>query len=529
MGGFAAIPNLLQDPDATRRLLALVAKPGQPVQAQAVLSSTPNPGLPTAQPLAANSPTGASMTPGQYKSQQAALAALPTPNVVPASGMGGMAAVPNLGAPTGGPVAVHSQAIDDSNRLDMLKNTGAGVDQIKNPWLRGFATVGDVALSELAPRLAQGIPGTELHHQMLLNQQNAIVDNDQTRALRGAQIGDADAQAQQRAAQGYKADAQADDLRPFVMSVAQAAALNHPELAGTQATMRDYNRALQSAGNNNTSLANNQNTNSTKVTTTGMNNATAIANNGATNASHESIAAAADKTRTLVAQMHDATSRANNANTNATSLANNQNTNNHRSGGGDPLPGGGFKVPADVTKRAALASNVTENANSVDQLLQQHPDMVGSVGGRFTSVQQMIGSDDPAIAEMGVRMHNIALASNGAHGVRSSEAIAQTENELFNHFKSGPEAIHGALNATRSSMQTFLDDENNFANTGNRGGRQNPARSGPKSAPQSAPPAGNASPATHVWSAAGWQAANPNGNINAARAAAAAQGFQVVK
>lgn len=80
----------------------------------------------------------------------------------------------------------------------------------------------------------------------------------------------------------------------------------------------------------------------------------------------------------------------------------------------------------------------------------------------------MIGSDDPDIHEMGVRMHNIALASNGAHCVRAQGAIQKTEDELFNNFKSGPNGVGGALKATRDSMQTFINDEKNFQTTGTR-------------------------------------------------------------
>lgn len=281
-----------------------------------------------------------------------------------------------------------------------------------------------------------------------------------------ASIADVQSQTEQRRAMGNKADTQSDSMAPFTMTAEQATAINHPELAGTQSTMRDYSKLLGMAGNNNTSSGNNTRTNTTKVTTTGMNNTTSTANNTANNKTKETVAEAADKTKSLIASMHDATSRANNAN-----------TNDHKGSAGN----GSFKVPADVTKRAALASNVNENADAVDQLIAKRPDMLGAEGGRYTNVQQMIGSNDPDIHEMGVRMHNIALASNGAHGVRAAGAIQKTEDELFNNFKSGPQGIAGSLKATRGSMQTFLDDEKNFATTGQRTGGNNmvpPAQGG---------------------------------------------------
>jgi hypothetical protein len=201
--------------------------------------------------------------------------------------------------------------------------------------------------------------------------------------------------------------------------------------------------------------------NATRVETTGMNNDTSRANNKDTNATHETVADAANKTKVLLGQMHD-----------ATSMANNQNTNNHKVGAD-----GNYKVPADVTKRAALASNVLENATAVSSILSQHPEIVGATGGRYSNVQQMIGSNDPNIQALGVRIHNIALASNGAHGVRSQEAVRDTENELFNHFKAGPQAIQSGLNSLTSSVQTFLDDEHNFSTTGKRTGG-NPSNPG---------------------------------------------------
>jgi hypothetical protein len=158
----------------------------------------------------------------------------------------------------------------------------------------------------------------------------------------------------------------------------------------------------------------------------------------------------------------------------STSRANNANTNDHKASNG----AGGFKVPADVTKRAALGANVMENADAVEEIIGRRPDIIGATGGRYTNVQQMIGSDDPDIQALGVRMHNMALASNGAHGVRAQQAIQKTEDELFNNFKAGPNAIKGALNATRGSVQTFLDDEKNFSTTGQRTGGFTPPPSG---------------------------------------------------
>lgn len=277
-----------------------------------------------------------------------------------------------------------------------------------------------------------------------------------------AQLEDVKSQTNQRNALAEKANQTAADLVPVPLTKEQAAAINQPALEGTGMTPRDYNRLVGLAGNNNTSKANNAATNDTRAQNNANSNDTKKTIADQKTATQKAIADAANKTKTLLQGMRDSTSRANNENTNA-----------NRGKTGD-----NFKVPADVTKRAALASNVLENADAVDQIITRRPDIIGAAGGRYSNVQQMIGSDDPDIQALGVRMHNMALASNGAHGVRAQQAIQKTEDELFGNFKAGPDAIRGALGATRGSMQTFLNDEQNFQTTGKRGGGITPPPTG---------------------------------------------------
>ncbi len=87
--------------------------------------------------------------------------------------------------PTQGPEA------KEAARLQASK---PGTQQIHNPFLRTLATVGDALASTFAPRLATVLPGTTLHHNMLLNQaehgatgEQTAMDNASKRALEGAQ------------------------------------------------------------------------------------------------------------------------------------------------------------------------------------------------------------------------------------------------------------------------------------------------------------------------------------------------------
>jgi hypothetical protein len=72
-------------------------------------------------------------------------------------------------------------------RLAYLTRTGSGVSQIKNPVGRVAAGIADVAGTILAPGIAAAIPGTTLHHNVLLNQAQAQLNNDQDQEQRALQ------------------------------------------------------------------------------------------------------------------------------------------------------------------------------------------------------------------------------------------------------------------------------------------------------------------------------------------------------
>lgn len=115
-------------------------------------------------------------------------------------------------------------------------------------------------------------------------------------------------------------------------------------------------------------------------------------------------------------------------------------------------------VSADEKKKAELAENMTFNANNIASTLMRRPDLVGTIAGRYTSVKQMAGTNDPDIVSLATDIHNIAMANNGIHGMRSAEAVTEFENKLLNNFKNGPQGIAGGLKASTDSVQTFIDN-----------------------------------------------------------------------
>lgn len=97
---------------------------------------------------------------------------------------------PSLGASILAPVSLpnQTQTQKDTTLRDRYINEGSGVDQIKNPLLKGLARAGDIAASVFAPNAAAFIPGTSLHHNMLVNQATRNVEKDQDQEKNVADI-----------------------------------------------------------------------------------------------------------------------------------------------------------------------------------------------------------------------------------------------------------------------------------------------------------------------------------------------------
>lgn len=413
--------------------------PDAPLQPNAGNATTP----PAAAPMASVNPPqqqNAMIPPGQPASSPMGA----PPPAIPAMPDAPMAKMNPMQPP-----AVQSQLGADTGELQRLRSNGAGLNKIHNPFLRTLARIGDVAGTMVAPGLAMAVPGSTMHNQLLQGQQRRVIREDQaglTFAQKeqqdAAQLADTQSQTAQRTAVAGKADAQSDAYAPVMLSKEQAESIGHPELEGQQLNSKTYQLMLTGK----------QKADSTEGIASKKNQTTKqIADDR--NARIAALADSANKTKLLLQDKKDTTSAGNTSvRINAKAIA---------------VPGSG-KVPADVTKRAALASNVNENADAVQDILSRNPNIVGASGGRYSNVQQMIGSNDPDIQALGVRMHNIALASNGAHGLRSAEAVAKTESDLFNNFKTGPQGIAAGIAATRGSVQTFLDDEKNFQTSGKR-------------------------------------------------------------
>ena len=120
---------------------------------------------------------------------------------------------------------------------------------------------------------------------------------------------------------------------------------------------------------------------------------------------------------------------------------------------------GTYEAPtADRLCRGDLANNAQDNINSTIEDLKANPDLFGKIAGRYTTIQEMLGLDNPAIRKIAVQIHNAALASNGAHGLRSAQAVPDTEKTILNNFRDNPATALAGLNAMNQSLDTFIQD-----------------------------------------------------------------------
>ena len=86
---------------------------------------------------------------------------------------------------------------DDQEHMaerNRLISSGSGISQVHNPFLKTIGTIGDVIGSTFAPRAAAFIPGTTLHHDMLVGQAQKTVNADEAQREAEGKLGQEAAQ-----------------------------------------------------------------------------------------------------------------------------------------------------------------------------------------------------------------------------------------------------------------------------------------------------------------------------------------------
>lgn len=140
---------------------------------------------------------------------QATGAAMPAPLAPSAPVSGPSVGSDEMGTPAA-PKPLVAPASPHMEELERLHNTGSGISQIKNPFLRGLATVGDVAASGFLPQFGQFIPGTSAHHQQLIGQEENQIGQEQkaTKATDTSRLANAQATEQESLPELHKTQAE---------------------------------------------------------------------------------------------------------------------------------------------------------------------------------------------------------------------------------------------------------------------------------------------------------------------------------
>jgi hypothetical protein len=116
------------------------------------------------------------------------IAALPAPVTPPATPKVSLIPPPTHVTPQAAGVtlpAVSPRVGADLSEVDRLRSTGSGLDQFSrqpggfgHKLIAGLARAGDIGLGALFPTVAAAVPGTSIHHQVLLNRAQGNIESD---------------------------------------------------------------------------------------------------------------------------------------------------------------------------------------------------------------------------------------------------------------------------------------------------------------------------------------------------------------
>jgi hypothetical protein len=128
------------------------------------------------------------------------------------------------------------------------------------------------------------------------------------------------------------------------------------------------------------------------------------------------------------------------------------------------------KPSADEQRRADLAENLNENLDQLEEIANRRPELFGPLGGRMTAIKGVVGSNDPDVGALETIKHQIGMAQISAHGMRSAHGIGDAAASILNDFKNGPEAVRASIAKVRGSVKTFQGDVEKAKAGGNVGG-----------------------------------------------------------
>ena len=164
-----------------------IARPSETGAPPAI--SSPSGAVPSIAKSAGSIPPLIARPADQMEAQPSATAA-PVASAPPPPSLTGMGASPRIAPALPANVTPPTRLSNDQGELERLQRTGSGLEQFqqRHPVLGTIARIGAGFGSALFPTIAAQIPGTDLHHQMLVDQERGAVNQDLTEQKDEGQI-----------------------------------------------------------------------------------------------------------------------------------------------------------------------------------------------------------------------------------------------------------------------------------------------------------------------------------------------------
>lgn len=335
-------------------------------------------------------------------------------------------AAPRQHVPTLGPTPMNAapyqaeyQRLTDPNQ----ESSKSGINQIHNPWARIPLQILDAVGTTFAPRLVSALPGTQLHHNQLVNEQAANIGQVATEAN----------DAQKRGLEAAQTDLA--NARPEIESLKQENAMTRAQMADdtkhaqlAQKTQNDSLKAQISSLNKgltvdeNGHVAVDPNNPVTKKLQAqedyinaqrGVADATAQLRAAQAEGEPRKIAIAEqrlDVERQRIAQA------AQNIGLRAESL------DLAKERFFNPQPSGAQRTKADLGQSMKL------QISTMKDIIQRHPEFFGPGAGRLTSLQAWMGSQDPDAQRFLAAQNFMAEHGSGMFGSRNKHVIDDIKN-----------------------------------------------------------------------------------------------------
>lgn len=360
-------------------------------------------------------------------------------------------------------------------------DTGApGWQQIHNPFLRNTVGVLDAIGSAVFPALTTGLPGTRLHHQLLVNEARGNVNEEQDVAKDEAQTHHFQAQAAEQESLPEFHNAQ-NDLRTAQNEINQR---KQAETETSHRNTEDIRRARNEGQQTEKQQAQEINDRKAGYRRNAEGDLEAIPYGemtlehqveydlkssqrevaDATAALRMAQAAKIPKNEDLARQRLDIANRR---------LALSQATYNARYFGtgpdNKPLPGSmitdddrsvgtanaqNVRPTGTERTRADLATSGREQLKDMQEIVKKHPEYFGPGAGRVTAFKNWIGSEDPEAKRFMTARNTLAEHGSGVFGARS-EAAATANAIASGELKDNPAAILAALGQLDKAMGTI--------------------------------------------------------------------------